>query len=420
MQKKTYNRTLLFFLGAIIASFWGVLGVSSGAMAYDCTLPFGTGSAPQTCDSVPVGTLIPSAAITINDGGSGYYNFTIDTSSLSGFYMNSHFGIYDSAGNRVQANNMEFDSPHTLVSQWQDYNSFFSTASAYLEDQHTVIYEISSNPYNRQFSYYFYYTWITAGLPPSVGPSMINAACGTDAGLTLDNAPTNLCSAGTADTSLTVIPYQGWLWTCHGSGGGTDAECQTYASTAVSFSPACGTANGTNFTGEMPSGSAACSIGTLSTPSGENTDGSYYWDCDLSPYAPVHCSTNAVYTVPTVTLDDCSSMTGIEYYGCTIWNGIQGMFVPSQEKLQEFQEVKNLMGNVFPFNYIGAAAGAIGSIHIETSDNLTINVNGTPYSLSAASLTGVPIIADVKLFGIFVVVLLFLGWCINYIKHFFK
>lgn len=415
MQKKTYSRTLIFFLGAIIASFWGVLGVFGGTLAYSLPSTVLYGHIDSTWFNI----------LQVNNT----YAFNLYQFGGYSYYME----LRNNAGTILFSGNANITE--NIPSSISTYPTSLTWDSNYWQNSPAGVYSIylwdSVLPNGHDCSLYsdncvkigLIHLTLNSDKTFSLESSAVNGVCGLDTNQTIDHAPPTvpytLCQAGTA-SSITNIPYQGWVWSCYGSNGGSTDTCQAYASTSASFAPSCGTAAGTNFTEGMPTGSSACSIGTLSTPSGQNTDGSYYWDCDLDPYNPVHCSTNAIYTVPTVTLDDCSGMTGIEYYGCTIWNGIQVMFVPSQEKLQEFQEVQNLMGGVFPFNYISAAATAIGSIHIATSDNLTITVNGTPYTLSAASLTGMPLVADVKLFATWIVILLFLGWAINYIKHFFK
>ena len=56
----------------------------------------------------------------------------------------------------------------------------------------------------------------------------VNGACGSDNGLTLGAAPTNLCSAGTVSAVAGNGP---WTWSCQGSGGGTTASCSANATT---------------------------------------------------------------------------------------------------------------------------------------------------------------------------------------------
>jgi uncharacterized repeat protein (TIGR01451 family) len=69
---------------------------------------------------------------------------------------------------------------------------------------------------------------ITANCSVSVtfSANPVNGACGSDNGLTLSAAPTNLCSAGTATA---VVGNGPWTWSCQGTGSGTTANCSANA-----------------------------------------------------------------------------------------------------------------------------------------------------------------------------------------------
>lgn len=56
----------------------------------------------------------------------------------------------------------------------------------------------------------------------------------------------------------------------------------------------------------------------------------------------------------TPTLDDCNVLSGTEKWLCEIKNFIAGIFMPSQEKLEEIYQTIGAFKEKFPFNYMGS------------------------------------------------------------------
>ena len=99
----------------------------------------------------------------------------------------------------------------------------------------------------------------------------INGTCGAANGATSSTKPagSNLCALGTASSVNGNGP---WTWSCNGSSGGTNANCQ--ANPPVFVNGSCGAANGTSaYT--MPA-TNLCTAGTSSAVSG---NGPWAWAC---------------------------------------------------------------------------------------------------------------------------------------------
>lgn len=117
---------------------------------------------------------------------------------------------------------------------------------------------VLSNSYSYTYAPSAGYTTNT----PTVG------VCGSSNGANLSSAPTtNLCSP---DQSVTVSGSGPWTWSCPGTYGGSSTSCSTGGVPAAGV---CGSKNG-KYASSTPTGTEACSIGTVS-----NMTGSYSWTC---------------------------------------------------------------------------------------------------------------------------------------------
>jgi hypothetical protein len=185
----------------------------------------------------------------------------------------------------------------------------------------------------------------------------VNGTCGTADGNTSQYAPTEqtMCATGFSGNSLSTT-VNGWTWSCYGNNNGTIDNCSQTDSGAI--------------------------------------------------------------TLPTNPIEDCDTYTGIDKIVCNLGNTIQGMFLPSQSKLEELQTTINKVGNVFPFNYL-RIIGTTFSNSTVTNGGLTMTLLGNTASLDSSFFT-IPLFAKVKLFFTIMVLLMFTFWAINYIKHFFK
>lgn len=126
--------------------------------------------------------------------------------------------------------------------------------------------------------------------------TMVNGDCGS---------LKNTCDRGTfKDTTDTSTNYR---WDCVGSNGGSTASCSV-------LKPLCGSAAGT-LVDTKPSGTAACSPGTVGTVSGTET---FNWSCYLNG-GNVSCSATA----------SCILLGGQCYTGNGICptDGFYGVFV---------------------------------------------------------------------------------------------
>ncbi|MBA4152408.1 MAG: hypothetical protein C0509_07595, partial [Acinetobacter sp.] len=101
-------------------------------------------------------------------------------------------------------------------------------------------------------------------------PNPVPGVCGAAHNVNTLTAPVeNLCNTGVASAVSGSGP---WTWTCAGQHGGATASCQ--ANRPVSGE--CGSANDTIVAGPPPSGSAACSVGSVSGMTGAEP---YKWNC---------------------------------------------------------------------------------------------------------------------------------------------
>lgn len=123
-------------------------------------------------------------------------------------------------------------------------------------------------------------------------------------------------------------------------------------------------------------------------------------------------------TNPVPTPTDCSTETGLNQIVCNITNTIEGMFLPSQAKITEFQDTINSINQIFPFSYLSVIGNLFSGTTV-TDGTLTMTLLGNTASLGN-DFFAMPLFSNVKLFMTIMVLLMFTFWAINYIKHFFK
>ena len=131
------------------------------------------------------------------------------------------------------------------------------------------------------------YTWTCTGLNGGAtsghcsAPKLVNGGCGSaNGGSGLTSAPTGTAACATGSVTnmvaATQSPYN-FTWNCAGFNGGTTS---TQCSAGMASTPgACGSANNTNVTA-APTGTAACSTGTISGMTNPSqAGGDYNWTC---------------------------------------------------------------------------------------------------------------------------------------------
>jgi hypothetical protein len=267
----------------------------------------------------------------------------------------------------------------------------------------------------------------------SITPPVIEGVCGSAQNQTLTTIPPEnsyACGSGTMinfsagyTNELQVELRYDWL--CEGSGGGSSTACYS-AIIQSAINGTCGTGNGQEFS-TIPLEYERCETGS-SHGSLLETLGGWTWSCyGFNGGQTASCS--AIYTeittppiipdtslIPTPT--DCDTYSGIDKVLCNFGNTIQGMFLPSTEKITELQNTLNNIGNVFPFNYLRAIGSVFSNANI-TQGTLTMSLLGTTGTLNP-DFFDMPIFPKVRLFFTIMVLLMFTFWAINYIKHFFK
>jgi hypothetical protein len=265
--------------------------------------------------------------------------------------------------------------------------------------------------------------------PPS---SVIEGVCGEAQGATLTTIPPDAsyaCASGNfinfaggyTNELQTEIRYD---WLCEGSGGGSSSACYS-AIVETPINGVCGSNDGGTFS-ELPI-TNRCETGNEQGSLLQTLEG-WTWSCyGYNGGTTDNCS--AIYseaeTPPTIpdtsvvpTPTDCDTFSGIDKIFCNFGNTIQGMFLPSTDKITELQTTLNKVGNVFPFNYLRVIS-SIFSRETVTQGSLTLTMWGNTETISA-SYWELPIFEKVRLFATILVLLMFTFWAIGYIKHFFK
>lgn len=144
----------------------------------------------------------------------------------------------------------------------------------------TAVTDPAASPWN--------YTWGCNGLnsgqstPANAcsAPKQIAGACGPDSNTTpVSTAPTDpgLCTTGSPSSVLSrSSPAYEYYWTCNGiNSGASSTECKVPQASAAGV---CGSANNTNVL-TTPTGTAACSAGTITGMNTPAAGGDYTWTC---------------------------------------------------------------------------------------------------------------------------------------------
>lgn len=256
---------------------------------------------------------------------------------------------------------------------------------------------------------------------PYQGAFPVNGTCGTDNNNDVTEEPTGTgaCLSGTITDMLLSSNYLSsfYSWFCFGENGGTNDLC---------YSPMVGTINGTCGTSDgetseyAPTEATMCATG-FSGNSLSTTINGWTWLCFGNNSGTTDsCSSinSGQIILPTNPEEDCDSYSGIDKVLCNLSNTIQGIFLPSQTKLDELQTTMNKVGNVFPFNYLRIIGTIFSGINI-TSGNLTMTMMGNTASLPS-EFFNIPFIAEIRKGFTIMVYIAFIVWAIGYIKHFFK
>lgn len=321
-----------------------------------------------------------------------------DNSGITKTFIDSHFGS-------------DFLENGSLLWGW-GYNAF-SNGSNYgdLQTGSYADFQYQSGTRNTPF-------------PITSVPPIIDGVCGDDNGTYLTTAPTLLCSSGIeGELYEDLIFNKDWRWTCYGLNGGTDENCVAYLAEEA-IDGVCGTENGQSVASLDYDN--LCSVGWYGGSVVQTFDG-WTWSCyGFNDGAVDFCSaTNTgaeippelpdISDVPTPT--DCSVFSGIDAVLCNFGNTIQGFFLPSTEKMVELQTAINKVGNVFPFNYLRAISNIFSNVST-ASQNLTMTIWGQTETLTTDFLD-LPFVEKIRDFFTILLMIGFLFWGINYIKHFF-
>lgn len=273
----------------------------------------------------------------------------------------------------------------------------------------------------------------TTYFPFIAPPEAVNGVCGTGNGQNLTTTPpegTEACLAGTIAGFSLGYNEMGELrysWVCEGSNGGSSVDCSS-AEVVNAINGVCGTANEQTLS-ISPTENEMCETGN-SLNSLSQTMFGWTWFCyGFNGGSSSFCS--AIYNqigippelpptteIPTPT--DCDNYSGIEKILCNLGNMIQGIFLPSVDKLSELQTKINKIGNVFPFNYLRAIGSVFSnSTYSITSGGLTMTIMNNTRTLNAG-FYNLPIVDKIKQFSTILIYLVFSFWAINYIKDFFR
>lgn len=304
---------------------------SAPAGIIDCTNAGGTCSASFETGAAVTLTATPTSGFTLSSWG-GDCSGTGTTCVVS---MSSSRTVIANFGNQPSNGACGSASSSTAVTT-------APTANLCSSGTPTGVATPTASPWN--------FTWgcngINGGTSTSATacsvPYQFSGTCGTmHNGAPQSSTPTtNLCSLGTASavTATTVSPFV-FQWTCSGANGGAPSgQCQV----AQQSTPgACGTANGGN-TLSAPTGTAACSAGTIAGMSSPAAGGDFTWTCAglaggaSSPTCTAHQTVNgacgtangvAVSAAPTSGLCVAgSNATAVAGTGPWTWgcNGVNG------------------------------------------------------------------------------------------------
>lgn len=251
--------------------------------------------------------------------------------------------------------------------------------------------------------------------------AVTNGVCGTADGSTFNYADINTqdwCSAG--DFYYTGTEYNGnMLYSCVGTGGGTTDRC----SASYYINGDCGTVSGTTQADLTVENENLCSYTyLLDETSFSSTATGWSWICNglYGGYDSFCTADKSDVVFPDIPeLEDCSSYTFPNNWICSINNTLQSAFLPSAEKINELNLSINAIQQKAPFNYLNLAKTKITELtHNISQAGLSMSILGNTSTINENALT--TLADNVKKFFTFLLMLAFLFWGINYIKHFFK
>lgn len=128
-------------------------------------------------------------------------------------------------------------------------------------------------------------------------------------------------------------------------------------------------------------------------------------------------------------LEDCGSLTGVEMWLCEIKNDVLGVFLPSQEKINDLYSTINAFKDKFPFNYAESLKTFFSDVgkSVDEEKVIPIKILGQESNVSfdfwdqeteigGVSETFKNVLFD---FTTLIIVLGFFVWLISLIKRFF-
>ena len=127
---------------------------------------------------------------------------------------------------------------------------------------------------------------------------------------------------------------------------------------------------------------------------------------------------------------DCSGLTLTETFLCNIKNILQGIFVPSQEKVAELNQNIQLLSQKFPMNYLSEASDFFSDINsgIEATSTISLSIMDATGTIDFSVWEGeadvggsTQTVSDIfKGFFSAVIIFGFIVWAINFGKRIFK
>lgn len=203
-----------------------------------------------------------------------------------------------------------------------------------------------------------------------------NGVCGADHNQTINNAPPTipyvLCSSGTAGTVYWDSIQSQWLWSCSGSGGGSNASCHSYASQSyllggASF-PQCGTATYTRFT-TTPTDAQACTGGTVDDMTFLSPSGQYSWTCNIGT-SSIDCLSMSIapVIVPDIPTTPESIVCSWDDLGGCLTGVASWIFLPRQETIDDLFSLPEQLTSKQPFGFFYAIADKWRSISLTTEE----------------------------------------------------
>jgi hypothetical protein len=249
-----------------------------------------------------------------------------------------------------------------------------------------------------------------------------------------NNIPTTIpipdgdaCLSGSVGNMHSYYSFDGeiFAWNCSGSGGGFSVVCQTLP-IPDAIDGTCGSADNTIIYAD-PDESQKCITGATNSTTTIILTG-WQWTCE-GLYGGNDAICSAIYggggsppDIPDVSIiptpTDCNSLSGIDQIICNLGNTIQGIFLPSTEKLTELQATISGVANVFPFNYLRVIGNTFSQSTV-TQGTLTMTIWGNTETINPA-FWDLPIFPKIRLFATILILLMFTFWAIGYVKHFFK